>query len=150
VASALVDEGGALTGHAIQLGPVRLAKLGQLVGAVSHAVLPVERLQALGVLLEAVEDVVDASNPAQVGRKSGQPVVDDVGVGVIEPGQDRRPGEVDDLGPGPAHPHHLAPAAGEHPSARHGQVGERLETCLPERTNSAASEDQICVHRPLD
>src|SRR5438067_198323 len=57
VTAASVDEGRPLPGDAVELGAVRLAPLGQLVGAVAHALLPLARLQAPAVLKEAVEDV---------------------------------------------------------------------------------------------
>src|SRR5438132_4026031 len=126
--AALVDERGAIARHAVQLRPMGLPSLDQLVGPVAHALLPFTGFQAAGMVLEALEDVVDAGRAAQVGAESRQPVVDDVRVGVVKAWKHGGSGEVDDPRPGTAQAHHLATAAGKHLATGNGKVSVGIET----------------------
>jgi len=102
------------------------------------------------MLLQAVEDFVDAAHAAQVGGETREAVIDDVRVRVVETGQHRRAFEVDDPGARAAQPHDLAATAGDNLAAGDGEVAERTEACPSERADPAARQDQIRYHRPLD
>ena len=105
-----------------------LPALDQLVGPVAHALLPLARLEAPGVIPEPVEDVVDAGCPAQVGAESRQAVIDDVRVRVVETGKDGCAGQVDESCAGAPKGHDLAAAAGQDLAARDGEVAVGVET----------------------
>ena len=85
----LVDEGRTVARDAVELAAVRLAALGQLVGPVAHPLLPLAGPERLPVLLQALEQVIDAPRARKVGGEPGQPVVDDMRVGVVEARKDR-------------------------------------------------------------
>ena len=125
---------------------MRLAALSQLVGPVAHALLPVPRLQLGAVRLQPVEDVVDAASAGQVGRETGQAVVDNVGMRVIESGKHGGSPEVYDPGLRAAQAHDLAPPAGEDDPARDREVGMGLEARPAERADPALGQDQVGLH----
>jgi len=147
VPAALVDEARSGPGDAVKLPPVRLAALGQFVGAVAHAVLPLVELERPCVRREPLQDVVDSTGSAEVGGKPRQAVVDDMRVGVVETRQDRSAIEVDDPGPRSAQSHHLAAADGSDATPRHRKVGVRLEAGSAEGADAAPREDQVRFHR---
>ncbi len=151
VAAALVDERRPVAGRPVELGPVRLATLGQLVGPVAHPLQPVAWFEPGGMVPQALDDVVDPARPRQVGGETGEAVVDDVRVGVVEPGEDGAAAQVDDSCPGTAEAHHLPAPACEDPSTRDRQVAPGGQTLSSQRADTPARQDQIrSRHRPLD
>ena len=146
MATPLVDERRPAARDAVELRPVRLAALCQLVGPVAHSLLPVPGLQLGAVGLQPVEDVVDASGAGQVGREAGQAVVDDVGVRVVEAGQHGRSPEIHDPGFGAAQAHDLATPAGEDDPAPDREVAVWLEARPAEGADLATGQDQIGLH----
>ena len=125
---------------------MRLAELGQLVGPVAHALLPLTRLQAFGMLLQALEDFVDAAHAAQVGGEARQPVVDDVRMRVVEARQDGRAAQVDHAGAWTSEAHDLAAAGGEDLAAGDRQVALGVETSASQRADAPARQDQFRSH----
>ncbi|OLE02193.1 MAG: hypothetical protein AUG94_00895 [Actinobacteria bacterium 13_1_20CM_4_66_15] len=146
MATTLVDVGRPVPSHAVELRPVRLAELGQLVGPVAHALLPLTRLQAFGMLLQALEDFVDAAHAAQVGGEARQPVVDDVRMRVVEARQDGRAAQVDHAGAWTSEAHDLAAAGGEDLAAGDRQVALGVETSASQRADAPARQDQFRSH----
>src|SRR5207244_13309517 len=146
VAAAFDDEGGPVPGDAVELGAVRLPPLSQLFGAVAHALLPLARLQAPAMITEAVENVIDPPGAAEVGGKPRQPVVDDVSVRVIEPGQHGGSFELDDLRSRPAQLHHLGPAAREDLAASDREMAVGVQTGPAPRPPPPTRQDQYREH----
>ena len=146
----LIDERRPPACSSIKLAAVRLAAFGELVGAISHALLPFTGPERARVCLQPFGDLGRASGPAQVGAEPGQPVIDDVGVGVVEAGQHGRAGQVDHACPGSAKAHHLRSATGEDEAARNREVTMGLKARAPERSDSTASEDEVGLQATLD
>jgi hypothetical protein len=146
MAAPLVNECRPSARHAVELRAVGLTALGQLVGPVAHALLPVARLQLAAVRLQPLEDVVNAVGACQIRCETGEPVVDDVRVRVVEPRERGRSLEVDDSGSGAAQVHDFATAAGDDDPAGDRQVAVGLEARPAEGADPAAGQDQIRLH----
>ena len=127
-----------------------LPALGQLVGPVAHALQPLARLQPGRVLLQALQDVVDATRAGEVGGEPGQPVIDDVRVGVVEAGQDGGALQVDDASFGPSQAEDLPAADRGHPAAGDREVAVRGQPAPSQRADLPARQDQFGNHRRLD
>jgi hypothetical protein len=88
VPATLVDERWPPSCHPVQLAPVRMTALGELIGPIAHPLLPLAGLEQAGVLLQPPCDLGHVACAAKVGPESGQPVVHNVRVRVVEAGQD--------------------------------------------------------------
>ncbi len=84
VPSALVDESRPPAGCAIQVAPVWLPALGQLVRPITHALQPSAGLERPAMRFQTLRDLTDASCATQVGAESRQPEIDDMSVRVVE------------------------------------------------------------------
>jgi hypothetical protein len=143
MSAALVDKRRPVAGRAVQLGAVRLAPLGQLVRPVAHALQPFVWLQLLGVLSQAVEDVVDAVRAAQIGGKPREPEIDDVSVSVVETREHRRAGEVDNHGLRALEAHDFAAPARDDLATCDGEVALGVEAGASQRSDPPTRQDQI-------
>src|ERR1700686_2853559 len=123
-----VDERRAPARGTIQLAAMRWAALGQLVGAIAHALLPLPPREGSPVLPQSVGDLGHAARAAEVGAESRESVVDDMCVRVVEPGQHSSAGKVDHLCLRAAQAHELGFADGDDTPAGDRQVAVRLET----------------------
>ncbi|GAC1675021.1 MAG: hypothetical protein PVS3B2_17510 [Candidatus Dormibacteraceae bacterium] len=102
------------------------------------------------MLLQSLCDVGHAPGAFQVRTESGQPVVDDVGVRVIEPGQHCRTGQVQHLCFRAAQAQQLRPADGNHATAADRKVAMRLQASTPERSDSAPRKNELRFQAWLD
>ena len=146
VAASLIDERGPQSCRLVELQTVRRPFLGQLRHAIAHTLLPLAGDEVLAVEAKTLLDVGNADRAAEVRPESGQAVVDDVSVSVIESRQHMSTGEIGDPCARPSQAHHLAPARGDHDSAGDGQMCTRGEAAAPESPNAAPSQDQIRHH----
>src|SRR5258708_6722514 len=144
VAATFVDECRTATGGPIKLGPVRLAALDGLVCPVAHSQPPLGGLERAGMFLKPPRDLIYAPCPAKVGAESGEPVIDDVRVRVIETRKHGRAGQPHNARSGTAQAHDLRSAAGDHSTTADRKMAVRLETRTPERANTAAGQNQLC------
>jgi len=122
VPAAVVDKAGTLSRRGVELGPGGRATLGQLQLAVAAAEQPFARTQPRRHPAESPLELGDVAAADQVGAKAGERVIDDMRVGIVEPGQDRAPGKLDELRGRTPELQHLSPADAEHPAAAHGEV----------------------------
>src|SRR5258708_14514709 len=141
--TALVDEGRPPAGPPVQPAPMRLSAFDQLVGAVTHALLPRPRLERSSVRLQAFCDLAHAANTSEVRAEPGQPVVDDVRVGVVEAGQDAGARQVDHTRARPAQAQQLRTTDRKHAAGGDREVAVRFEARAPECPDAAASEYQV-------
>src|ERR1700674_1652014 len=93
--AALVDVSRPAPRATVQLAAVRLPALDKLVRPVAHALLPGARLERSRVRLQAFRDLAHAPSASEVGAEPRPPVVNDVGVGVVEAGQHARARQAD-------------------------------------------------------
>ena len=146
MSSALIDEGGPVPCNAVQLAAVGLPALGQLVGAVAHALLPLAGLEAPPMILQSVEDIVDPTSATEVRGEPRQPVIDHVCVRVVEAGEDGGAFELDDASRRPAQLHDLTSAATEDLAAGDREVAVRIQPGPSERADSPARQDHFRFH----
>src|ERR1700682_1042466 len=139
----LVDEGRAPACRTVELATMRRAALGELVGAIAHAMLPLSSAELLSLCRQALGDVRHAARAAEVDAESSEAEVNDVSVRVVEPRQHRRAGKVDHSRLRAAQCHELGPAGGHNTPAGDRQVSLWLEAGAPKGANPAAREDQI-------
>jgi hypothetical protein len=150
VAAAFVDECGTPAGGNIKLGAVRLAALDQLVGPVTHGQLPLAGFESAGVLLQPLRDLSHAPRAAQVCTESGEPVIDNVRVSIIETGQHCGPSQPHHSRSRIAKAHQLRSAARDHTTTGYRKVAAWLEPGTPERADAAARKYELCFQARLD
>ena len=121
--AAFVDEGGPPAGGLVQLQPVRRPVLGELLRPEAHPLLPLARRERFRMGAHALDDLRDAARAAEVGAETGEAVVDDMRVRIVEPGQDCAGPKLDHWRERSTQPHDLGPAHGDHQAARNREVG---------------------------
>jgi hypothetical protein len=144
--ASLVDERGACFGRLVQLQTVRRPLLGQLRRPIAHALLPLACRKASSVSAKTLLDVGDAHGATEVCPESGQAVIDDMSMGVVETRKNMSLSEIDDPSPRGPQAHGFAAARGNHNAAGDRQVRVRGEAAAPKGPDAAPRQDQIRLH----